>query len=314
MSEQTVLGDTVFVTDGGLETDLMFHHGIDLPEFAAFPLLETDSGAAALADYFDGYAAVARAVGAGLLLESPTWRANPDWGARLGRSPAALRSVNLRAVEFLQKRAAGAGVTQVRVSGMVGPRGDGYQAGTPMSADEAAQYHVPQLQAFAEAGADLAGGYTFSYPAEAIGVVLAARSAGLPVTVSFTVETDGRLPDGTVFAEAVQAVDAAAAPDFFLVNCAHPTHVVRALAGMPTQLLARVQGVRCNASPASHAELDEATELDEGIPSEFAAAHRPLMELLPGLRVAGGCCGTDARHVAALWQEVLRPVNGSATT
>lgn len=307
LAGDTVFGNDVFVTDGGLETDLMFHHGIDLPEFAAFPLLDTDSGTSALARYFDGYATVARAVGAGLLLESPTWRANLDWGARLGRSPGELRAVNVRAIEFLRERAAVLDRTRVLVSGMVGPRGDGYQAGAPMTPDEAAEYHLPQLQAFAAAGADLASGYTFSYPGEAVGVSLAARSAGLPVMVSFTVETDGRLPDGTPLAEAIAAVETVAAPEFFLVNCAHPSHVARALTGLPAHLLTRIQGVRCNASAASHAELDEATELDEGVPAEFAEAHRPLLALLPALRVAGGCCGTDARHVAALWQQVLRP-------
>ena len=290
------------VTDGGLETDLIFHHGVELPDFAAFPLVDDATGRSLLTEYYDGYAAIARAAGTGLLLESATWRANPDWGARLGYSAADLARVNASAIEMLQRLREQyvAELDGVVVCGTVGPRGDGYRPGAVVEPDEAADYHRPQLAAFADAGADVVTAYTLTDVGEAVGIAQAARTVGVPVAISFTVETDGRLPGGTTLAQAVKDVDASCAPDYFLVNCAHPTHVAGGLAdaGSWTE---RIVGLRCNASTKSHAELDEAEELDEGDPSELAAAQARITPQLPRLSIVGGCCGTDARHVAALW-------------
>ena len=292
---------THYVTDGGLETDLIFHHGFDLPDFAAFPLLDDETGRSVLADYYAGYAAIAAARGVGLQLETPTWRANPDWGARIGYDADALAAVNTAAVDFLHEvqRAWSDRVTTIRVSGQVGPRGDGYVPGAAVDPDEAAAYHQPQVTAFARAGADLVTALTLTDVGEAVGVVRAAREAAVPVTISFTVETDGRLPTGLTLAEAIAATDAAAAPDSFMVNCAHPDHVARGLGGDgPWE---RIHGLRVNASDLSHEELDAMTELDDGDPDALAAAHAGLERLLPAVSVVGGCCGTDARHVAAIW-------------
>ena len=298
------LEGTRFVTDGGLETDLIFHHGVELPQFASFPLLDDDDGRRLLTDYYGPYAAIAGEAGAGLLLEGPTWRANPDWGARVGYAAADLDRVNAASIAFLQTLRdayrADALDGPVLVSGQVGPRGDGYQVGARMTSDEAADYHRPQLAAFARAGADMATALTLTYPEEAVGVVRAARDVGLPVAVSFTVETDGRLPDGHRVAEAVGVLDAAAAPDYVLLNCAHPDHVLAGLEPGPWREC--VVGTRVNASRQSHAELDEAEELDEGDTDDLAAAQQRLSAELPALTVLGGCCGTDARHVRALWR------------
>jgi homocysteine S-methyltransferase len=297
------------VTDGGMETDLMFHHGVDLPHFAAFPLVETPAGRDQLTRYYDGYAAVAAGAGAGLLLEAPTWRASPDWGDLLGYDAAGLARVNEAAIGLLrglrERYAPSLGGEDALVAGMVGPRADGYQPGEVMSPDEAQEYHGPRIRAFAAAGADLVSALTLTSAGEATGIVRAARDAGLPVAISFTVETDGTLADGSTLAEAIAAVDAAAPPDYFGVNCSHPEHVAPALAepvpGSSSDWRERIAGVRYNASARSHAELDESDELDEGDPAALAAAHRKLAPLLPRLSVLGGCCGTDARHVAALW-------------
>ena len=289
---------TPTVTDGGLETDLIFHHGIDLPEFAAFPLLDDDHGREVLADYYAGYAEIARRAGAAFVLEGATWRANPDWGARVGYDQAALDRVNRASIAFLAGLRDRFAIDDTTVGGSIGPRGDGYRPGDDVDPDEAAEYHRPQLEAFAAAGADLATAYTLTHPGEAIGIVRAARSAGVPIGICFTVETDGRLPDGTTLADAVRTVDAAAAPDHFGVNCAHPTHIAPALAE-PGEWRERIRVLRANASRRSHAELDEAAELDDGDPADLARTQRALD--LPGVTVVGGCCGSDARHVAALW-------------
>jgi len=289
-----------YVSDGGLETDLIFNRGVDLPEFASFPLVEDDRGRALLRDYYDGYAAVARKAGAGLTLESPTWRANPDWGARVGYDAAALDRVNRAAIGFLgQLRDSYTDLEDVRIIGALGPRGDGYVAGEKADPDEAAAYHRGQVEAFAAAGVDVVAAYTITGPEEGIGIARAARQAGVPVLVGFTVETDGRLPDGTPLRDAVALVEAESAPDGFIVNCAHPTHIASALED--GGWLGRIVQVNPNASTLSHAELDAAEELDAGDLGLLSESYDALRARLPGLAVVGGCCGTDTRHVAALW-------------
>jgi homocysteine S-methyltransferase len=292
------------VTDGGMETDFIFHHGVDLPLFAAFPLVDDPAGRSLLTGYYDEYAAIARRAGAGLMLESGTWRANPDWGTQLGYSPADLARVNQDAITMLagQRRVLRDryDLADVVISGMFGPRCDGYQPGEQLTPDEAADYHAPQVQALAQAGADIVSAYTLTSVGEATGIVRAARAAGIPVAISFTVETDGRLAGGETLAEAIVAVDAAASPEYFQVNCAHPVHLAAALAE-PGEWRERIRGVRYNASARSHAELDEAEDLDEGDIGLLAGRHRELVPGLPALTIVGGCCGTDARHVSALW-------------
>ncbi|WP_310528293.1 homocysteine S-methyltransferase family protein, partial [Nocardioides sp.] len=262
MSVAPLLADGPFVTDGGLETDLLFHHGFDLPEFAAFPLLEDRAGRAALDAYYDQYAAIARAAGQGLLLETPTWRANPDWAEKIGYDRGALDRANREAVNLVRRAQERAGVDRSLVVGIHGPRGDGYVAGAPADPDQAAEYHAVQARSFADEGVDLVHAMTMTTTEEATGVVLAARSAGLPVAVSFTVETDGRLPDGTPLRTAVERVDGLAAPDWFGINCAHPTHIAPAFDGGAWQ--ERVGGIRPNASTLTHDELDVMEDLDEG--------------------------------------------------
>jgi S-methylmethionine-dependent homocysteine/selenocysteine methylase len=295
------LSGRMFATDGGMETTLIFHRGIDLPEFASFVLLAEEDGVEMLRSYYASYVELAREHDVGVVLDTPTWRANPDWGARLGYSADALAEVNRRAVTLLEEVRAAADGVPVVVCGCVGPRGDGYVVEQLMSAAEAERYHGPQVATFADAGADLAGALTMTYADEAIGIVRAAQNAGLPVSVSFTVETDGRLPSGQPLPEAIEQVDSATdgAAAYFMINCAHPTHFAGVLA-VDGAWRDRIRGIRANASTKSHAELDEAEELDEGDPDELARQYRALAAQLPGLTIVGGCCGTDERHIGAI--------------
>jgi S-methylmethionine-dependent homocysteine/selenocysteine methylase len=292
------LSGETFITDGGMETTLLYHHGMELPEFASFPLLESDEGRAALRAYFEPYLAIARERGVGILLDAPTWRANPDWGAKLGYSLEELEDANRRAVAFMDELRDQA---DVLVSGCVGPRGDGYVPGELMTAAEAEDYHGWQVGIFADTDVDLVSALTMNYVEEALGVAKAAANAALPCVVSFTVETDGRLPSGQPLPEAVEQVDeeTSAAPAYFMINCAHPTHFAEVVEedGAWKQ---RIRGLRANASKMSHAELDEAEELDAGDPAELAERHRALHPKLPNVNVVGGCCGTDHRHIAAI--------------
>lgn len=271
--------------------------------FCGFPLLDTLGGLARLRRYYDGYLDIARAHRAGFIVETPTWRANPDWARQLGYSAQRLDEVNRAAVALAREVRAVAtadGLTTV-VSGCIGPRGDGYDPEVAMSAEEAQCYHAEQIGAFADAGADQVTAITMTNTAEAIGVVRAAVGTGLAVAISFTVETDGRLPTGQQLSRAIEQVDAEtnSAAAYFMVNCAHPTHF-RSAFDHGGEWRHRIVGVRANASTLSHAELDEATALDEGDPADLGAAHAAMRDRLPSVTVLGGCCGTDARHVAAI--------------
>ena len=289
---------TGWVTDGGLETELVFRHGVDLPGFAAFPLLDSDGGTALLEGYYDEYVDVADRAGAGLVLETPTWRAGRDWGARLGADEARVREANRRAVELVRRVAERCGLDRVQLSGVVGPQGDGYAA-EPTTGEAAAEQHAVQVRALAAAGVDVVHAMTLTTVEEAVGVVQAARAAGVPVGISFTVEVDGRLPDGAALGRAVQQVDEQAPPDWFGVNCAHPLHVQSALDGGAWQ--SRLRVLRPNASTMSHAQLDEAEQLDRGDVGLLVRTTDALLAQLPSVAVVGGCCGTGAQHVAALW-------------
>ena len=288
-----------YVSDGGLETDLIFNRGVDLPEFAAFPLVETDAGRAQLRAYYDQYAAIARRAGVGLTLESPTWRASAEWGAKVGYDRDALDRANRAAIALLRElRASYADLVDVRIIGAVGPRGDGYAADETMTPDQAMRFHLRQVESLADSGVDVVASYTMTTAAEGLGVARAARTAGVPVLIGFTVETDGRLPDGTTLGESVARLEAEGAADGFIVNCAHPTHIAAGLDG--GQWLSRIVQVNPNASTQSHAELDEADELDPGDLGLLASSFAGLRAELPNLAIVGGCCGTDAGHVAAI--------------
>ncbi|WP_298435263.1 homocysteine S-methyltransferase family protein [uncultured Jannaschia sp.] len=294
-------GETL-LTDSGLETTLIFHDGFDLPQFAAYTLLETTEGRRALRAYFRRHLAIAADHGVGFLLEAPTWRASRDWGERLGHAPDRVARFNRDAIALLADlRTETPAVRPVVISGNIGPRGDGYAPDTTMTEDESQAYHAEQIGWLAQTDADMVTAVTLGTVAEGVGVIRAAHATGMPVVVSYTTETDGRLPDGTPLGRAIEETDARTdgAAAYFMVNCAHPDHFRPALeAGQGW--LARIGGVRANASRMSHAELDEAAELDDGNPAELGRDYARLRRLLPNLTVLGGCCGTDHRHVEAM--------------
>jgi len=294
------LSNSLFLTDGGLETTLIFHEGTELPCFAAFTLLRDKVGTATLERYFARYAALARSENVGLVLESPTWRANPDWASKLGYTEASLADANRRAIALLARVRAAyeTPATPIVISGNLGPRGDGYRVEARMSADEARAYHQPQIETFAATEADMVAAFTINYVEEAIGVVQAAKACEMPVAISFTAETDGRLPSGESLRDAIERVDDATKTyaAYFMINCAHPSHFVAALSAEGTWR-ERIRGVRANASKRSHAELDEASDLDDGDPDELGQDYDSLRRVLPRMTVVGGCCGTDERHV-----------------
>ena len=298
------------LTDGGMETTLNFHEGLDLPHFAAFPLIDSDEGRAALTRYYERYLGLARESRLGFILDTPTWRASPDWAPRLGYDLAALRRVNIDGVRFVQhlRDEWSSAVSPCVINGVIGPRGDGYVAGT-MDPSAAEDYHAFQAEALAAAGVDMISAMTMNTIGEATGIARAAAALGLHHVISFTLETDGHLVGGASLREAIESVDEATggSPAYYMINCAHPLHLEGAI-GTGEAWTARLGGLRANASTLSHAELDEAETLDEGDPADLGRRYRALQRSHPGLRVVGGCCGTDHRHVEAIRDACLDAV------
>lgn len=293
---------TRLLTDGGLETTLIFHDGIDLPLFASFHALSEAEGRAALRRYYERYARIANAQGTGFILDSATWRASRDWGDRLGYSADGLKQANLDAVAMLfELRAEFEGEHPFVISGNMGPRGDGYAPETIMAASEAKDYHAVQVATLEAAGVDMISAITMTHAGEAIGIARACADRKVPLALAFTVETDGHLPTGQPLKEAIAEVDADSPPAYYMINCAHPDHF-RPILEAGADWTSRIWGLRANASRMSHAELDEAEELDDGNPQELGRDYASLLQVLPNLRVFGGCCGTDHRHIDAIWQ------------
>ncbi len=288
----------LWLADGGLETAMIFLEGLDLPQFASFTLLSDDKGRAAMRRYFEGFLERAAALGTGFVLDTATWRASAGWGEVMGLSADEIDAANREAVAFARETAGGAGI-EVLVNGIIGPHGDAYAPDKVLSADEAQAYHARQVEVLTAAGVDMISAMTLSSTGEAIGIARAAREAGVPVSLCFTIETDGKLVSGQALADAIAQTEAATDGYalWYGINCAHPDLFRDVLSG---DWLTRIGMVRANASRLSHAELDESTELDAGNPDELARQYRDLAEILPGLRVVGGCCGTDLRHVAAI--------------
>lgn len=305
------LGQDTFLADSGLETTVIFQRHRELPYFASFALLDDADGRELLRDYFRTHIEIACRHGAGIVLETPTWRASADWGAKLGYDTAALERVNRASIEMLASLRDDYGPTAppIVISGNVGPRGDGYIAGSRMSVAEAQRYHASQIDVFSDTAADMVAVFTMNYVEEATGVALAARAAGMPLALSFTLETDGRLPSGQSLQQAISEVESASAshPAYYMINCAHPTHFDALLDSLDAATARRIRGVRANASRRSHAELDVATDLDDGNPLELATEYAALRRKLPRLTVVGGCCGTDHRHVDAIAGALHKP-------
>ncbi len=305
-NELPQLSGDLFLTDAGLETDLIFNHGIEIREFAAHTLLPNPHGREAVANYLRGFLSLANEYDAGFVLDSQTWKAHLHWAEDLVATEQELHETNKDAIAFIAElRDEFAGNSKpIVLNGVIGPRGDAYAPEARLAAKEAEEYHTKQIGWLAETEVDMVTALTFTQSDEAIGVVRAAQSADLPVVISFTVETDGSLPTGQPLNEAIGAVDDATdgAAAYFMVNCAHPDHFFDVLDD--SAWARRIRGLRCNASRLSHEELNECEVLDDGDPVELANQYKAITTTMPWLNVFGGCCGSDLRHVARIAEAI----------
>ncbi|RIW13611.1 homocysteine S-methyltransferase [Algoriphagus lacus] len=299
----------LYLTDGGLETTLVFLEGFDLPCFAAFDLLKEEKGIEALRSYYRRFLEIAANNQTNFILESPTWRTNPDWLKQIGYSPEDLLTLNQKAIQLMQelKEEYSSKIPQILISGCLGPRGDGYQVRNQMDAKEAKSYHAPQIMAFSKFGVDLVSAITMTNVEEAHGIAQAASDANIPCVISFTLETDGKLPSGMPIQEAITLVDHSDSvpPIYYMINCAHPDHFMdKLIRGKEDPWIHRIRGIRANASCKSHEELDNSTELDRGNPADLGLQYREIKEKFPHMTVFGGCCGTDEEHVKEIILQV----------
>ncbi len=299
--------EDIFLTDGGTETWLMYKRGFDLPEFSAFHLLNDPRATSALHEYYQAFADIAVTLGTGFIFDSLTYRASRDWGRLLGYSSEGLAEMNHKCLDLYREIAAKAGLADefVVISGCVGPKGDAYNTNEGLTAEGAEEYHGEQIETFRKAGADIVTALTLNATDEAIGIARAARNAGLPSVISFTLEKDRKLRSGQSLQQAIEIVDAETgnAPAYYMINCSHPKDFGPALG--KGKWVERIRGLRANASTLDHGTLCQLGHLEEGNPDELARQYRDLRNAYPQLNVFGGCCGTDFVHVEKIGNAIM---------
>lgn len=299
--------DRLYLTDGGIETWLMYKQGFELPYFCDFQFLDDPTGRAALQRYYREFASIAKQHRTGYVFCSLTYRASREWGQLIGYSPDALAEMNHRAIEFYREIAREVGLDpgSTLYSGCIGPRGDAYQVNPTITAESSRDYHAEQIETFRRAGVDLVTALTLKSIEEATGIARAAEAAGVPSVISFTLDRNRTVDGAHSLREAIEAVDAATnrAPAYYMINCSHPVDFGPALD--QGAWVGRIRGLRANASSLEHGQLCRLGRLEEGDAAELAAQHGEIARLYPHMNVFGGCCGTDFVHVGRICEAVL---------
>ena len=290
----------IYLTEGGQETEVMYRHGFDLPEFAMFPLLDQPDAVEVVRAMYSAVLDTAERHGCAVLLGGLDYRASPDWAGLIGYDPTALAAMQTRAIEFLREVSDPYRdrLPDVRIAGIVGPRGDAYQVNPTITADESEEYHSVQLATLAASGVDLVEAMTFNNVDEAVGLARAASSAGLPLSVSFVLDSDHNLNGGPSLKEAIESVDAAAGSDrpaFYGINCSHPFEFMPAIES--GEWFKRIRCLRPNAAAADKISLCTLGHLEEGDPVELGSLMGQLAADYPHIDIWGGCCGTWDKHL-----------------
>lgn len=296
-----------YLTEGGQETEIQYRHGHDLPEFAMYPLLESAAAMADLRAMYCRVLDVAAEYGFVAMITGLDYRGSPDWGGKLGYSRDGLADAIERSIEFLRDVARpyrDQGV-KILIGGQVGPRGDAYELNRTITADEAEDYHGFQLEVHKRVNVDFAWAATFNNIPEAVGVARAAARIGLPLTISFTLDSNHRLKSGPSLREAIEAVDAQTGgdrPDFYGINCSHPIEFEPALE--TGSWIERVRSVRPNASAKDKIDLCQIGHIEEGDPFDLGRRIGNLAQRYPHIDIFGGCCGTWAPHLEQIARQV----------
>ncbi|MCB8822139.1 homocysteine S-methyltransferase family protein [Microvirga rosea] len=304
--EQAFQSGVVFLTDGGIETRLIYEFSLGLRDFASFPELFDSRGRAALRKVYTSYLDVAAQSGRPMLIGSPTWRAHPDGLRHAGfGEPDDLTRVNTEAVSFLRElRREMKLEKQVYIAGVIGPRGDGYRAEGAPQTEEAQHYHHAQARALADAGVDFLYAPTFASRTELIGVALAMAGTGCTYALAPVINGHGDLPDGSSLSEVISFIDATVQPRplYYLTGCVHASTFSDAVADddrLQPLMPKRLVGMKANASALPPEKLNDLDHVEGDEPAAFARGILNLHNKY-SLRILGGCCGTDAGHIRAL--------------
>jgi homocysteine S-methyltransferase len=298
--------DLIYLTEGGFETELMYLHGFELPCFAAFHLLDSTKGYQAVRDLYARVCDVAAAESTGLLLGWLNYRASPDWGAKLGLSPEALRAATLRSIAMLadlRKSYAGQ-VPHFAISDAIGPRGDAYGTGGAITEAEAEDYHSVQLETLKHSDVDVIWAATQNNVPEVIGMARAARALGLEIAVAWSLNAESRLSSGPTLAEAITRTDAAVpgVVAWHSLTCSHPLEFTPALT--PGPWTDRLRCIRPNAAAMDKIALCKLGHLEDGDPVELGRQMGDVARRYPAMDIWGGCCGTDHRHLSEIVRNV----------
>ena len=293
---------TYYLTEGGIETEIMYKYGFELPHFAMFPLLDNPEALTAMKGIWQRSLRAAADNGFNAIMNGVDYRASPDWGALLGYTPDGLASMQMRAIDFLRDVARDfeQDIDTIIISGTIGPRGDAYSRNETITADVAEEYHSVQLATLKKAGVDMAWAMTFNNIPEAVGTIRAAENTGIPIAMGLSLDSSSRLNSGPSMAEAVPEIDAQtnSAAAFFGLNCSHPLEFEPALDG--GEWMKRLRSIRPNASPMDKIALCKIGHLEDGDPDELAQQMLDVARRMPHMDIFGGCCGTDERHLSKI--------------
>jgi S-methylmethionine-dependent homocysteine/selenocysteine methylase len=305
--EATIRNTRPILTDGGMVTRIMFETDIPLPPYVQVAGLVRDpAGGPVLRRIYESYVAATRSFDLPVIIGTPTFRASLNFvgQAGLGRAEA-VRCLNADAAAMHLEIRAQADHRPIYIAGVIGSSGDAYRPEESLSAKEAREYHGLQAGTLAQSGVDFLYALTFSVVEEALGAAIAMDATRLPHVVSFVLERDGRVLDGTPLHAAIKRIDAAASPAlplFYSISCVHPSIAATALRdeSVFSDLVARrLNELKANSSPLSSEELVRLDHLEGDDPERFAAEMWEIHEDF-GLRVLSGCCGTDDRHIRVL--------------
>jgi homocysteine S-methyltransferase len=297
-----------YLTEGGQETEIMYKYGYELPSFALFPLLDNPGAVTELRGMYGRYLDTAARHGFGVVIGALDYRASPDWGSLLGYSSEQLAEMQMRSISFLREVAQPyqARVPALLYAGIVGPRGDAYETNQTITADEAEEYHGAQLATLARAGVDLVEAMTFTSVPEMVGLSRAASLAGLPLSISFTLDNSTRqLPSGPTLKDAIETIDAQTGDDrpaFYGINCSHPLEFMPAIE--PGPWFERVRCLRPNAAMMDKISLCTLGHLESGDPVELGELMGGLARQYPHIDMWGGCCGTWETHLDEIARNV----------
>lgn len=289
--------DDIIITDGGLETTLIYKYNIELPYFSCINLLKTDSGRNIIYNCLLNYVNISEKYNVNIIIETPTWRCSKKWSKLLNCENSDIEKINREAVNIV--KSIKKNNKKIIISGNIGPIDDGYVISNKLTIEELKEYHSEQIYILANENVDIISAFTINYVEEAIGITLVCKDINIPLVISFTLNIDGKLPSGMTLEDSIKYIDKYTNyyPMYYMINCAHPKHFISLFKDNNSDWIKRIKGIRSNASDKSHEELNNSKKLDIGNIVELSNYCKNIRKENKHINIFGGCCGTDENHV-----------------